>query len=51
MVNQFYPGVLLIVETSGKKVIVHKDIDALCLEILKIIEFQILARSIIERRQ
>ena len=51
MVDQFYTGVFLIVKTSGKKVTVNEDIDALRLEILKIIEFQILARSIIECRQ
>ncbi|GHA81203.1 hypothetical protein GCM10007389_39590 [Pontibacter akesuensis] len=43
MVNQFYAGVLLIVKTSGKKIIVYQDIDALRFEIRKIIEFQILA--------
>src|SRR5699024_4092946 len=39
MVNQFYSGVLFIIKTSGKKVVVHKDVDPLRLEILKIIEF------------
>jgi len=50
MMNQFYSGVLLIVETSGKLVTVYQDIDTLPLEILKLIEFQILPGNVVEQR-
>ena len=48
MVNQFYSGILLIIESPGKKITVHKQVHTLRFEILKLIEFQILARNKIE---
>jgi hypothetical protein len=43
MVYQFNSGVLFIVKTSCKLVAIDKNIDALRLEVLEVIEFQILA--------
>jgi hypothetical protein len=50
MVYQLNTGGLFIIETSGKKVTVHKDIDALCLEVFKIIDYQFLTQTIIAYR-
>ena len=50
MVYQLNTGGLFIVKPPGKKVTVHKDIDALRLEILKIIEDQFLAQTMIACR-
>src|SRR5690606_21831642 len=47
VVNQFYAGVLFIIDPSGEKIIVHKDIDTPRLEILQIIEGQILAPTFV----
>jgi hypothetical protein len=42
MVDQLNAGSLLIVESTGKKVVVNKNVNTLGLEIFKLIERQIL---------
>ena len=41
VVDDLYSGVLLVVETAVEKVAVHKDVDALALEIFRIVQNQI----------
>jgi hypothetical protein len=49
--NQFDAGGFFIVKPSGKQVAVHQNVHALRFEILQIIEFQLLPRSLLKCRQ